>query len=854
AEETLPAEIAVNVVPRVCGILFAQARKRPVVVCIDDVHQADAYSLECVAYVVRRLAVSRILVVLGESNGTAWEDSPVRRELLRSTACRFLHVGPLPRDGVVAMLAAGQKGRRSAPPVAEFHRLSGGSPLLMEALLDDYADAERAGGTGPVPGEAYERAVAQCLSRSDDLTRRTAWLLAVLGERAAHAGPAELLGVSRQTGERSLRALHDMGLLAHGRFRHEAGRTAVLRRAEPPRSARLEARVAQVLYEYGAPATALARHLVAAETVDAPWALPVLLEAAEEALARDEVGTALDCLRVARDSCADERQLLEVRLALVRAGWRVDPSAAVRHLSALTDAAPAGRLTVRAMKALVGHLLWFGRADDALEVLRIVEGEEQEEEAAGGSAGAALDPVRFWFAYGYPGLAGKYRAEVAAGPYRGTAAGGRAPDLTPEQETQQRALALMASVLDQRVTGDVTGRAERILQETRPEDRTPAAGLAALVALVVADGLPEAARWCEILLAEAREHRTPMWQSLFAAAKAFIEIRLGELAAAEESAHTALTVVPPEGWGAAVAAPVAALLYTKAATGRLDEAAAHLKVPVPDAAFRTPAGLLYLWARGHYQLAAGRPYAALEDFHRCGDLMARWRLDLSGLVPWRTDAAQVHVALGDDRRARALLEEELVRTGCRQLWTRGVALRVLAALAERADRPRLLGEAMDILQRGGHRLEFAYAMAELSYSYWDMNDDSRARIAARKAQQLMRECGIKAPVLKASPVGAASACPPERSGAVGACRPPAELSGAELRVATLAARGYTNRQIAGALFITISTVEQHLTRAYRKLGVQRRTDLATRLEPDAVEDAGLDGCEDGASRDCLRAG
>ncbi|MFI2236285.1 helix-turn-helix transcriptional regulator [Streptomyces chrestomyceticus] len=849
AAGAIPAEVAVNVVPRVCGILFAQARKRPVVVCIDDVHQADAYSLECVLYVVRRLAVSRILVVLGESSGTAWEGSPVRRELLRGPACRFLHVGPLPRDGVVAMLAAGQKGRRSAPPVPEFHRLSGGSPLLMEALLDDYADAERSGGAGPVPGEAYERAVAQCLSRSDDVTRRTAWLLAVLGERAAHGGPAELLGVSRQAGERALCALHDMGLLADGRFRHEAGRTAVLRRAEPPRSARLEARVAQVLYEHGAPATALARHLVAAETVDAPWALPVLLEAAEAALARDEVGTALDCLRVARDSCADEQQLLEVRLALVRAGWRVDPSTAVRHLSALTEAAPAGRLSARAMRELVGHLLWFGRADDALEVLRIVEEEGGEEDCTG----VGLEPVRFWFAYGYPGLAGKYRAEVAAGPYRGTATGARTPGLTPEQDTQQRALALMASVLDQRVTGDVTGRAERILQETRPEDRTPAAGLAALVALIVADGLPEAARWCEILLAEAREHRTPMWQSLFASAKAFIEIRLGELAAAEESAHTALTVVPPEGWGAAVAAPVAALLYTKAATGRLDEAVAHLKVPVPDAAFRTPAGLLYLWARGHYQLAAGRPYAALEDFHRCGDLMARWRLDLSGLVPWRTDAAQVHVALGDDRRARDLLEEELVRTGRRPLWTRGAALRVLASLAERADRPRLLGEAMDILQRGGHRLELAYAMAELSYSYWDVNDDSRARIAARKAQQLMRECGIKAPVLKASPVGAASACPPERSGAGCAGHPPAELSGAELRVATLAARGYTNRQIAAALFITISTVEQHLTRAYRKLGVQRRTDLATRLEPDR-EDTGLDGCGDGAQRDCLRAG
>ncbi|MYT48406.1 hypothetical protein GTY89_40310, partial [Streptomyces sp. SID5471] len=80
------------------------------------------------------------------------------------------------------------------------------------------------------------------------------------------------------------------------------------------------------------------------------------------------------------------------------------------------------------------------------------------------------------------------------------------------------------------------------------------------------------------------------------------------------------------------------------------------------------------------------------------------------------------------------------------------------------------------------------------------------------------------------------------------------LSGAELRVAALAARGYTNRQIAGALFITISTVEQHLTRAYRKLGVQRRTDLATRLNLDAEEGTGAAGCGDGLSRDCLRAG
>jgi DNA-binding CsgD family transcriptional regulator len=55
----------------------------------------------------------------------------------------------------------------------------------------------------------------------------------------------------------------------------------------------------------------------------------------------------------------------------------------------------------------------------------------------------------------------------------------------------------------------------------------------------------------------------------------------------------------------------------------------------------------------------------------------------------------------------------------------------------------------------------------------------------------------------------------------------AGLSEAEHRVAALAAAGFSNRRIASRLFITVSTVEQHLTRIYRKLGVTRRGELAT---------------------------
>ncbi|MBP5942320.1 helix-turn-helix transcriptional regulator [Streptomyces sp. LBUM 1476] len=54
---------------------------------------------------------------------------------------------------------------------------------------------------------------------------------------------------------------------------------------------------------------------------------------------------------------------------------------------------------------------------------------------------------------------------------------------------------------------------------------------------------------------------------------------------------------------------------------------------------------------------------------------------------------------------------------------------------------------------------------------------------------------------------------------------PESLTEAERRVASLAAEGRSNRQIATQLYITVSTVEQHLTRVYRKLSARRRSEL-----------------------------
>jgi DNA-binding NarL/FixJ family response regulator len=56
-----------------------------------------------------------------------------------------------------------------------------------------------------------------------------------------------------------------------------------------------------------------------------------------------------------------------------------------------------------------------------------------------------------------------------------------------------------------------------------------------------------------------------------------------------------------------------------------------------------------------------------------------------------------------------------------------------------------------------------------------------------------------------------------------------ELSPTEQQVAELAAGGSTNKEIAGALFMSVKTVEANLSRVYRKLEVRSRTELASRL-------------------------
>ena len=56
------------------------------------------------------------------------------------------------------------------------------------------------------------------------------------------------------------------------------------------------------------------------------------------------------------------------------------------------------------------------------------------------------------------------------------------------------------------------------------------------------------------------------------------------------------------------------------------------------------------------------------------------------------------------------------------------------------------------------------------------------------------------------------------------------LTAGELRVARAAATGASNREIADELFLSVKTIEMHLTRTYQKLAIRHRNQLVTAMQ------------------------
>ncbi|ROP31334.1 regulatory LuxR family protein [Couchioplanes caeruleus] len=807
-----------QIIHGLCTVLLELAERCPLALLIDDAQHADRESLICLSYLVRRSRSARILVVFTRSTFGIDTESSWHTELVRPGNGARIDLGPLTGAGVRRYLEA-HAGVEVAERFADhWHELSGGNPVLIEGLLSDFRRVATETGREPdegFVGDGFGSALMSCLYRGDERLLEVIRGIAVLDD-ADPENLNRLIGLDAPRVAQAVRALTTAGVLGMRSFRHPAACAAVLNDVRQDRRSELHRRAAVLAYGRGASPRVVAEHLVNATGVQETWAFTVLEDAARQALREGRVEAAVRYLKLAWKVCAEDQARLRIMATLVRAEWRINPSTSADYLPELSGALQKGVLRGSDAIVLIKALLWHGQFREAEHVLGrlVAPGGEMDADTA-----AELAVARPWLRCTY--------APVAA----------HLPTVTANVSTvsESRRLAAaraLAMAISTSPGPDLSETLERILRGSRLDEMSLDTVESALLALTYSGHADKAAGWCDLFVEEAYTRRAPSRQARLAVVRAEVALRMGALPTTFRYARTALEIMPPASWGVAIGHPLSLLINAAVAMGEFDDVREWLDQPVPAAMFETRYGLHYLQARGRYSLATEHPNLALRDFLRCGDLMTAWGADAPGLVAWRSDAAEAYLRMDRPSQARKLVETHLEKCTGQMTRARGVALRLLAATEQMRHRPMLLRQSADLLQRSGDQYELARTLADLAQAYLAVGESRRAGAIGQRARALADSCAA-VPLIRALGLDddeefgvPAEALAPED--------PAVALSDAERRVAALAAVGYTNREIAEKLYITTSTVEQHLTRTYRKLNVKRRGDLPTNLDASLI--------------------
>ncbi|TCO56025.1 helix-turn-helix transcriptional regulator [Actinocrispum wychmicini] len=831
----VPADAPFAVLRGLYWLVVRLAEQAPLVLVVDDVQWADAASLRGFAYLAGAADDVPVSLMVARTTGMWGTEEKLVGKLARRLS--IVDVAGL-AEADVAAFAHAVFAREPEPAfVAACQRVTGGNPFLLRELMTSLDER----GTQPT-----REAIAELTEFSPQRVSR--WVLtrlrraepggakdcvavaravAILDDGADLPLVATLAGLAPDVAARAADTLTRLGVLRHGsplRFVHSIVRAAVDSEIGPSQRRAAHALAARTLTARG-PAERVAEqvsaHLLVCDVIGEPWAVDSLRAAARIAMRRGAAEPAVRYLERALAERPGEGVRLGVLAELGRSELGIDVRASVEHLGEAFDGAhdlppelaPDPEFVMRMATDLTIASATNGTWSMACDVL---------DRASAALAGPAPELVSALQAFavaagvgipGFPQADRLARLREIAAPYPGSA--------------------LMAAVLTAHHLSSLGRSREEVVRlallarEAVPAHTVPGlvAHMFGAIALYRADEFDSASEFCDVMMAGAPVLGQPLFAEVGHAFRSVVAFHAGRLADATGEAQAAVDIRDgmlggsplPSGWEGY-------LVRAHIERGDIASAERVMAAAGPPEVWQSTYFANWLWyGRGLVRAERGELDAALADFLECGRRLAEHDVLNPAEIAWRSRAAMVAYRLGRTDEATRLAAEEL---DAARAWGApravGMALRVMGQVTRDAD---TLAESVSVLENTPMRLIHAYSLFHMGLAHHRAGRRGDARTALAEANRLADEYG-------STRLAEYSAAALER---IGGRRPNAPRFGAdaltaqERRIAERAAAGASNREIAEELFLTLRTVEHHLTVTYRKLGIDGRRALPAAL-------------------------
>jgi DNA-binding CsgD family transcriptional regulator len=791
----------------VLNLLSEVAEEQPLLCVVDDAQWLDRASARALAFVARRLLAERIVLVFA-----------AREPIDALTGFAELRVESLGRRDARALLDSVLPARLDEQVLERLVVETRGNPLAIMELPRGLTPAQLAGGFGLPEALPLSAGIEQSYMRRLTALPRDAQRFLLLaaadpvGDPALMWRAAELLGIPGSAAD----TVEAEGLLVVGTrvvFRHPLVRSAVYRGAGPSERRQVHAALADATEPQLDPDRRAWHRAQAASTPDEDVAAE-LERCATRAQARG--GSAAVAAFLERAAALSPESVQRAQRLLTAAAAKREAGDLEAALALLDDVEPdaldeLGRVRVDLLRAQIAAEQW--RADDAGRLFMTAAGRLE-----------SLDPELARETY-LEALSGAMASDIEVdGGALVVAAVARA---APPGTVPPRMVDVLLDAFAIRLTDGYTAAAPtlaRALDHLLAQDLTDEDGRRWLslsgarnghiVALELWDD--EALHLLETRQVQVARETGAYGQLHFALGfVARNHMLAGELTAASHLMDEARLIAEATGNAPLVNGPMILAAW------RGDEAQASelIEATSEESARRG-------WTSNNY--ARSVLYNGLGRHDAASD--AAWEAmqpDPIGYGTWLVpELAEAASRAGDRARLEFALKWLSERTGAiTSGWASGVEARVRALLSEDEVADALYRESIAHLSSTRARLELA--RTHLLYGEWLRRERRRidarehlrtaleaftgmgANAFARRAERELRATGERARKRTVDTLG--------------------DLTPQETQIAQLVAEGNTNREIAAQLFISPSTVEYHLRKAFRKLGVKSRTQLANRL-------------------------